>query len=104
MKRWRLLALMPIEQAQKVKLTMHLPGGFSRVLVDSTVGVGLVGGVVHWEIPTDSIPPHLRKLGSRFIVLARSVGSKREADMMTPGEDFTGVYPWVGVELLLPEM
>ena len=77
---------MPVESREKVRLTMHLPGGHSRVLIESSVGVGLAGGDIYWEIPTEAIPAHLRKLGSRFIVVARFVGSKREAEGMTADE------------------
>jgi hypothetical protein len=77
---------MPVEHREKVKLTMHLPSGYSRVLLESTVGVGLAGGGIHWDIPTEAIPLHLRRLGSRFIVFATSVSGKREADQMTADE------------------
>jgi hypothetical protein len=77
---------MPVEHREKVKLIMHLPGGYSRVLLESTVGVGLAGGGVHWDIPTEAIPPQLRGLGSRFLVHATSVAGKHEADKMTPDQ------------------
>ena len=74
---------MTVELKEKVKLIMHLPGGYSRVLVESTVGVGLAGGDIHWDIPTEAIPPRFRGLGSRFVVISSSVSGKREADQMT---------------------
>jgi hypothetical protein len=74
---------MTIELKERVKLIMHLPGGYSRVLVESTVGVGLAGGGVRWDIPTEAIPPRLRGLGSRFVVISTSVSGKREAGEMT---------------------
>jgi hypothetical protein len=42
---------------------MHLPGGFTRVALG-----GLAHGT-HWiDLPTENIPLHLRKIGSKFLV------------------------------------
>lgn len=53
---------------ERVRVLMHLNGGYTKVLVESTEGLGLADGGVEWEIPTESIPPHLRQIGSRFVV------------------------------------
>jgi len=47
---------------------MHLNEGYTRVVVERTEGLGLADGGVTWDMPTRMIPPHLRCLGSRFIV------------------------------------
>jgi hypothetical protein len=40
---------------------MHLTGGFTRVLINY--------GRYQWDIPTDKIPPHLRRIGLKFTVV-----------------------------------
>ncbi len=77
---------MPFEQKHKVKLLMHLPSGYSMVLAELGGGVGLAGGNAQMEIPTESIPPHLRKIGSRFLVIYRGLAGQLEAEQMTPDE------------------
>jgi len=77
---------MPTEVNQKVKVVMHLPGGYTKVLVESTVNSGLAGHDVHWDIPTEVIPAHLRHLGSRFMVYSKFVSGKKEAEQMTADE------------------
>jgi hypothetical protein len=52
-----------------VRVRMHLNGGFTRVLIESTEGLGMADGGTHRDIPTDLIPPHLRKMGSRFLLV-----------------------------------
>lgn len=42
---------------------MHLPGGYTRVRL-----FALGHGEGWWEIPTNTIPHHLRPLGSRLFV------------------------------------
>lgn len=49
-----------------VRVTMHMNGGFTRVLVESSAGLGIADGGIHWEIPTNVIPAHLRTIGCRF--------------------------------------
>jgi hypothetical protein len=50
---------LPIRQEAKVE--MHLNGGFTRVSINFNRH--------QWDIPTDKIPPHLRRIGSKFIVV-----------------------------------
>jgi hypothetical protein len=52
---------------------MHLNEGFTRVLVERTEGRGMANGGATWDIPTQIIPPHLRRIGSRFIVLTEAL-------------------------------
>jgi hypothetical protein len=47
-----------------VRVEMHLPGGFSRVIL-----IDVCRGSIRWEIPTDKIPLHLRRIGSEFLVI-----------------------------------
>lgn len=41
---------------------MHLPGGFTRVILFEL-------GDRWWDIPTDRIPLHLRRIGAEFVVI-----------------------------------
>jgi hypothetical protein len=47
---------------------MHLNGGFTKVIFERTIGVGLANFGIEWDIPTDCIPFHLRAIGSRFLL------------------------------------
>ena len=72
---------MPTELKKKVRVVMHLPEGYCRVLIESTIGRG-----VHWDIPITVVPFHLRTLGSRFVVTATSVSGELEARNLTADE------------------
>ena len=52
----------PFRLAARVE--MHLPGGFTRVVL-----FDLDDGHHRIEIPTDRIPVHLRRLGAIFLVV-----------------------------------
>jgi hypothetical protein len=52
---------------EPARVLFHL-NGYTKVLLERTEGVGMAGGGIVWEIPTDLIPAHLRKIGSRLIV------------------------------------
>lgn len=58
---------------EPAKLLMHLNGGYSKVILERTVGLGLADGGIEWEIPTDVLPSHLRAIGSRFVVVRESI-------------------------------
>ena len=77
---------MPHDSRYTVRLEMHLPAGYSRVKLELGGGVGLAGGEIYWDIPTESIPPHLRKLGSRFVVIQTDLAGPLEVANMTPEE------------------
>jgi hypothetical protein len=47
-----------------VRVAFHLNEGYTRVLWD-----GFRADVPGWDIPTEIIPPHLRRLGSRFLLV-----------------------------------
>ena len=49
------------------RLEMHLPEGYSKVRLE-------MGGRYDLDIPTRCIPPHLRKMGSRFVVVSVGLG------------------------------
>ena len=57
---------MRIEEPAKV--LFHLNEGFTKIILERTIGVGLADGGIIWEVPTEKIPHHLRKIGSRFLV------------------------------------
>ena len=77
---------MPVTLREKVRVIMHLPGGYTKVLVEWTLGVGMADGGIYWDIPTSVIPTHLRRMGSRFIVEATSLSGQQEAATMTAEE------------------
>ncbi|HYE73254.1 MAG TPA: hypothetical protein VEF04_07985 [Blastocatellia bacterium] len=52
---------------EPARLLFHL-NGCTKVLLERTERVGMADGGIVWEIPTEIIPAHLRKIGSRFVV------------------------------------
>jgi hypothetical protein len=58
---------------EPVRVLMHLNGGYTKVFLERTEGIGMANGGVEWDIPTRLIPPHLRPIGSRFIVRTNGV-------------------------------
>jgi hypothetical protein len=40
---------------------MHLPGGFTKLRIDVSSGH-------YFDVPTEAIPPHLRKIGSKVVL------------------------------------
>lgn len=54
---------------EPVRVLMHLNGGYTKVFLERTEGVGMANGGIEWDVPTASIPAHLRAIGSRFIVI-----------------------------------
>ena len=77
---------MPVKLREKVRVIMHVPESYTKVLVERTLGVGLADGGIYWDIPTKVIPPHLRQMGSRFIVEATGLTGRLEAEKMTAEE------------------
>lgn len=57
---------------EPVKVLFHLNEGFTKVILERTIGVGLADGGIAWDIPTEKIPYELRKIGSRFILIAET--------------------------------
>ncbi len=49
-----------------VKVVMPLNGGFTKVVWEQTIGIGLADGGIEIDIPTRIIPFSLRNFGSRF--------------------------------------
>lgn len=67
----------PWMSREKVTITMHLPAGYTKVLLERT-GITL-------DISTESIPWDLRSIGSRFVlVLTRS--AEKPLESMTADE------------------
>lgn len=52
---------------EEVRVLFHL-NGYTKVTVERLEGVGLADGGIVWDVLTEIIPFHLRKIGSRFIV------------------------------------
>jgi hypothetical protein len=58
---------------EPARLLFHLGGGYSRVLLTRFDGMGITDGSVGIDIPTTAIPPALRGLGSRFVVVGQYI-------------------------------
>ena len=43
----------------------------------------MADGGIYWDIPTSVIPPHLRQMGSRFLLETTGLSGKREAENMS---------------------
>lgn len=63
-----------------VRVLFHL-NGYTKVVVESSEGLGLADGGVVWELATAKIPPHLWKIGSRFIVETAPLSPEEESDV-----------------------
>ena len=59
---------------ERVRVLFHL-NGYTKVMVESTEGLGLADGGVVWELPTERIPQPLRGIGSRFVVQSVSLAA-----------------------------
>jgi hypothetical protein len=53
---------------EPVRVLFHLDGGFTKVILERTIEIGLAYGGTEWDVPTEKIPVYLRKIGSRFVV------------------------------------
>jgi hypothetical protein len=69
------------EIREKVRVTMHLPGEYTKVLVERTEGVGMAGGGICLDIPTEIIPFHLRGIGCRFLFIGTTLTAPEAATM-----------------------
>jgi hypothetical protein len=65
--------------SEPVRVLFHL-NGYTKVLVERTEGVGMADGGIVWELPTERIPRHLRRIGSRFIVKTVPLSLEEEND------------------------
>lgn len=68
---------------EPVRVIMHLNGGHTRVALERTFGLGLADGGIEWDIPTDIIPKHLRRIGSRFILISNNPKPEESDDIHT---------------------
>ena len=59
-------------------IQIHLNGGFTKVFWEETVGVGLADGGIGVDIPTASIPLHLRNINTRFYLIIENNNIKIE--------------------------
>ena len=53
---------------EPVRVLFHLNGGYTKIIFERTIGVGLADGGISWDISTDRIPFNLRNIGSRFLI------------------------------------
>ena len=65
---------------ETVRVLFHL-NSYTKVMVERTEGLGMADGGIVWELPTERIPRHLRKIGSRFIVQAVPLSPEEEDDL-----------------------
>jgi hypothetical protein len=54
---------------ETVRVTAVLEGGMTRVLVEASCPPGRPQDGITWDLPTHLIPPRLRGVGSRFVVV-----------------------------------
>lgn len=59
-------------QYEPAKVEFHLNGGYTKVILERLVGQGMLEGRWFWDIPTTSIPPNLRQIGSCFLLAWQS--------------------------------
>jgi hypothetical protein len=64
---------------EPVRVLFHL-NGYTKVMLERTEGLGMADGGIVWELPTERIPRHLRKIGSRFVVRAVPLSIEEEDD------------------------
>jgi hypothetical protein len=77
------------------RVLFHL-NGYTKVLLERTEGVGLADGGIVWDISTEIIPAHLRKIGSRFIVQSTPLSP----DEMNDLDDIGGAKDRVEIQEL----
>jgi hypothetical protein len=58
---------------EPARLLFHLSDGHTQVLLVRTEGVGMADGGAEWAIRTAVIPPHLRGIGSEFLLVGQFV-------------------------------
>lgn len=64
----------------RVRVLSHLDGESTRVTLEATGGLQGPDGGPWWTVPTRVIPPHLRPIGSRFLLQGRSADPKQSAE------------------------
>ena len=57
------------EMRETVRVAAALDTGMTRVVVEGSHAPGRPQDGVTWELPTHLIPPRLRGVGSRFVVV-----------------------------------
>jgi hypothetical protein len=56
------------QRFEPVKVDFHLDSGYTKVILERLIGLGMLDGRWFRDIPTAFIPPHLRYIGSRFLI------------------------------------
>lgn len=72
---------------EPVRVEFHLDGGYTKILLERLWG--MTDAEIDWDIPTNSIPPDLRTIGSRFL-LSRSSRDPNQHDRF---EEIRAAYP-----------
>ena len=65
---------------EEARVLFHV-NGYTKVMLERTEGVGLADGGIVWDISTEIIPAHLRRIGSRFIVQYVSLSPEEMNDV-----------------------
>ena len=73
---------------EPVRVLFHLDGGYTKVFLERSKDWGMVDFWIDWDIPTNSIPPDLRKIGSRFLLYESSLYSDEDDSL----EDICAKY------------
>ena len=64
---------------ETVRVLFHL-NGYTKVIVEAAERVGLADFGICWDLPTDRIPPELRRIGTRFVVQIKGLSEDEEND------------------------
>lgn len=64
---------------QIVRVLFHL-NGYTKAIIEVTEGVGLTDFGVSVDIPTESIPTHLRSIGTRFRLISHRPTNEADID------------------------
>ena len=65
---------------EEARVLFHL-NGYTKVMMERTEGIGLADGGIVWDISTEIIPVHLRRIGSCFIVQYGSLSPEEMNDV-----------------------
>jgi hypothetical protein len=58
---------------EPARLLFYMSEGYTRVTLERFEGLGMANGGCDWDIPTAAIPGHLRRIGSRFVLVGHFV-------------------------------
>lgn len=77
------------QQLEPVRVLFHLDSGYTKVFLERSKDWGMVNFWIDSDIPTNSIPPDLRKIGDRFLLSVSTLNS----DDRDSFEEIRAAYP-----------